>query len=124
MPLSLPSASDVRVVIKTTLTDLQIDAIIADAALLAEGCPVIEGFLATRQAAIVKWLTAHMLASTNAAGGGALTSKSLGDASEDYARPTLGSGLSGTTYGMQALALDTSGCLAGLGKINATFRAL
>ena len=123
MALQLPTTEAVRAIIRTDLTDGQVGAVIGDAALFAEGCPKVAGYDGTRQAAIIKWITAHMIASTNA-GGGSLTQKALGDASETYARPTLGLGLQGTSYGQQAIALDPSGCLSRLGAMKAHFRAI
>lgn len=123
MSLSKPSVAVVKAIIATTLADDAVQAVIDDAALLAEGCPVVASYDAARQSAIVKWLAAHMLASTSA-GGGALTQKALGDASETYGRATLGTQLAGTTYGQQALALDPSGCLARLGAKRAFVRVV
>lgn len=120
--ISKPTPAEVRIIIETKLADPALQSVIDDAALFVEGCPKVTTYDDARQKAIVKWVTAHMLASTNASGSGALTAKSLGDASESYARPTLGVGLSGTTYGQQAIALDPSGCLANLGKPKAMFR--
>lgn len=124
MSIAKPTVASVRAIIDTKLTDEQLESVIDDAVLFAEGCPMVATYDEARQRAIIKWLTAHMIASTNATGGGALTSKSLGDASESYARPTLGVGLSGTTYGQQAIALDPSGCLANLGKTRMMFKKL
>ena len=117
MALAKPELSAVRAIIGTDLSDPQVQSVIDDAALLAEGCPKIAGYDAARQAAIVKWLAAHLIAST--ARTGVLTQKSLGDASESYARAQTGMNLSGTSYGQQALALDPSGCLARLGQRSA-----
>jgi hypothetical protein len=120
MTIALPTAADVRAIIETSLTDGQIEALIADAALAAEKC--LLKYDEARQKAIVKWLTAHLIASTG--GNGVLTSQKLGDASETYARATLGDGLKGTTYGQQALLLDTCGCLARLGRARASVEAI
>jgi hypothetical protein len=122
MALAKPELSAVRAIIGTDLSDPQVQSVIDDAALLAEGCPKVAGYDAGRQAAIVKWLSAHMIAST--AKTGVLTQKSLGDASESYGRAQVGLNLSGTTYGQQALALDPSGCLARLGQRSAFVQVL
>lgn len=122
MPLATPEAPAVRTIIETELSDPQILSVIEDAALLAEGCPAVVGYPAGRQTAIVKWLAAHIIASTSKTG--VLTQKALGDASESYARAQTGQNLAGTTYGQQALALDPSGCLARLGEKRAFFRVL
>lgn len=89
--------------------------------MIAEGCPVTATYAVTRQAAIVKYLAAHLALS---ALGGQKTQRALGDASETQAPGVLGMTLSGTTYGQQALALDTSGCLARLGRPGAKFEVL
>ncbi|MCE8471503.1 DUF4054 domain-containing protein, partial [Rhodovulum sulfidophilum] len=97
-------------------------SIIEDAALMAGVC--IAPYEPARQAAIVKWLAAHLIASTNGAAGtgaGSLTSMSLGDASETYAKAALtGEGLRATHFGQQALLLDTLGGLARLGRPRAS----
>lgn len=122
MALAKPEVSAVRAIIGTDLSDPQVQSVIDDAALLAEGCPKVGGYDLARQTAIVKWLSAHMLASTAAAG--VLTQRALGDASESYMRPIAGLNLSGTSYGQQALALDPSGCLARLGQRSAFVQVL
>jgi len=122
MPIATPEVSAVRAIIGTGLSDPQVQSVIDDAALLAEGCPAVAGYDAPRQKAIIKWLTAHLIAST--AHAGVLTQKALGDASESYARPQTGLNLAGTSYGQQALVLDQSGCLAALGGKRAFFEVL
>lgn len=59
------------------------------------------------------WLSAHYAAQRYERGG--LTSNKLGDSSAKYKEP-IGSGLSSTRYGEQAVALDTTGLLATLNK--------
>lgn len=115
MSLTQPTVEAVRLVITTAMNDTAVAAFIEDATLLAEGCAGIASLTPTRQAAIVKWLTAHLIA-THSGGGGQLTQKSLGDASESYAAGAAGVNLNATRYGQQAVSLDTTGCLANLGK--------
>lgn len=115
MAVEKPSAADVKAIISTALTDEQIGALIDDAALLAEDC--IASLSSERQKAILKWLTAHLIASTDF--NGMKTSSKLGDAQDSFARATLGDALKGTTYGQQALALDPCGCLVNIGKVKA-----
>jgi len=116
-------------VIEITATDYSeavVAAIIADAALVAEGC--IETYSAERQTAIIKWLACHLIVSTNGAGGagsGSITSEKLGDASTTYAKSALsGEGLKASHYGQQALLLDTNGCLAGKGRSRASVQVI
>jgi len=126
MPLALPTLADVRAIIATSLTDGQLQAVIDDAALIAEGCAAVAGYPATRQAAIVKYITAHLLAGSagSATGSGAITQKALGDASESYAAGQLGMDLKSSQWGSKALLLDPSGCLATLGRQRAYFEVL
>ena len=120
MALSKPNVADVRLIVATGASDSAVSAVIDDATLFAEGCPVISSYSTDRQAAIIKYITAHMLLSSGQAEG-QKTAKALGDASESYASPTLGSGLGGSSYGQMAITLDPSGCLSNLGKVRAGF---
>ena len=121
-----PDVADVRIIITTALEDAAVAALIDDATLLVEDC--VSALSCSRQATIIKWVTAHLIASmsTSTAGQtGVLTSESLGDASRSYAKPTLGEqGLHGTTYGQQAIAYDPNGCLATLGARKTLFKVL
>lgn len=114
------TVDDVRGITGSTLTDAVITSLISDAELV--GGPCIDQYDAARKDAIIKWLAAHLVASTST--DGALSSESLGDASRSYARGQLGDRLRGTTYGQQALALDLNGCLARRGGSPATFEVV
>lgn len=116
MTVALPTAEEVLVLVRpTTLSEEEVDVIIGDAALMVEHC--VAKLSDERQAAIVKYVAAHIIATTGRGGGrGLMMSKKLGDASETYARGTFGGGLSSSVFGKQALALDPSGCLLNLGS--------
>jgi len=122
----IPSAAEVRAIITTSLTDPAIEAMIEDAELMVEAC--IASMTCQRKTAIIKWVTAHLISSMSSitsGGTGVITSDSLGDASRSYAKPTLDStGLFGSTYGQQAMALDPNGCLAALGMRKTLFKVL
>lgn len=118
MTVSKPTAAQVIALTGTSLAEATVSAIIDDAALLVEGC--VSTYSADRQAAIVKWVAAHLIASTGSEG--VLTSDKLGDAQQSYARAQTGMALRGTTYGQQALLLDTTGCLSRLGMGRATLQ--
>lgn len=127
MALSLPSVADVRSLIDTPLPDGAVTAVINDAALMAEGCPAVSTYPSARQAAIVKWIAAHLIdqsGKASASGSGKVTSRKIGDAAETFASGTLGSGLASSSYGAQAIALDPSGCLVNLGKPRAFIKVL
>lgn len=118
MALQKPSAQDVIDLTETDLPQAVVTAIIDDAALMAEEC--LKSLTGDRQEAALKWLSAHLIGSTNS--GGVLTSEKLGDASESYSRATVGDGISGTVYGQQAIALAP--CLARLGRARASIEVI
>lgn len=114
MAIARPTPEQVRTLVQTTLTDEQIEGVIDDAVLLAGPC--IENLGEDRQRAIVKYIAAHLIATTGRGGeSSTLTSRKLGDASRSYARAQLGRDLAGTALGQQAIMLDPTGCLANLG---------
>lgn len=123
---TLPTASEVIALTATDFSEAVVSAIIADAALIAEGC--IASYEDARQTAIIKWLACHLIVSTNGASGsgaGSITSDKLGDASTSFAKSALtGEGLKATHYGQQALLLDTNGCLARLGRPRASVEVI
>lgn len=118
--MSKPTSEELKRTIDTDLDAAALDQMIDDAELMGGDC--IDQYGDSRRKAIIRWLAAHLIAS----GGidGALQSESLGDASESYARPQLGDALRGTTYGQQALSLDTKGCLSRVGKPKASIQVV
>ncbi len=124
MAFILPTVEAVRAIVKTSLDDAQVQVMIDDAALLVGGC--ITSLDAARQTSIIKYATAHLIASTGQGGSAALlTSKRLGDASESYARPSGNSeGLASTAFGRNAINLDTTGCLGKMGQSGVLFKVL
>lgn len=121
MALQKPNVADVLAILGGEHSEPLIQSMIDDAALVADNL-CTQAYDAERQKAIVKWLAAHMVASTNREG--VLTSDKLGDAQQSYARATTGEGLKGTTYGQQALLLDINGCLSRLGKPRASIEVV
>lgn len=103
MAITKPDVTDVRAIIATDYDDATITALIDDAALIGESC--LSSLSSDRQKSAIKWLTAHMLASTNDTSGKQLESESLGDASKSFQKSTMGEGLKGTAYGQQAIAI-------------------
>ena len=122
MALSTPTTSEVRLTITTELSDDAVAQFVADAVLMAEPCTVIETFSEAKQKAIIRFLAAHLIAISDASA--RLSSEKMGDASESYSTPVLGDNLKGTTYGQQAISLDSSGCLSRMGKTPMTFKVL
>lgn len=125
MAIEKPTPEEVRVVIDTNASDDVINAMIDDAILMYGHC--LEAMEPARQKAALKWIVAHLLFSSGQGGeDSARVSKKLGDASDTYARATIGDGLRGSVFGQRALAFDPSGCLAqdGDGKRKACFVVL
>ena len=118
--MAKPAASDVLALTGLDIDSAVVSAVIDDAALMAEECSA--SWSDDRETAVLKWLSAHLLASTH--DGGVITSESLGDASESYKRAQVGDSLAGTTYGQQAIALDPSGCLARIGRAKASMEVI
>lgn len=124
MALSKPTVAAVRALVTSSSCDDVIEALIDDAALLAEGCTVLAGYDENRQVAIIKYLAAHLIVSRGeGTGRGQVTQEALGDANRSYSAP-VGSNLLSTTFGQQAAAFDPSGCVANIGKIRARLYAL
>jgi hypothetical protein len=123
MAVSKPTAAQVKTVIQTSLSDTDIDAFMDDAVLIVEQCASIALGSEALQRSVVKWVTAHLInfAESN---GGAISMKVLGSATEAYANSPLGEFLKGSTYGMQALMMDKTGCLAKLGQTRSFFEVL
>lgn len=80
-----------------------VEAIIEDARLMAGPC--LDEVADDVADAAVKWLAAHLLASTSDTQAAALKSDTLGDASRTWQRPGGGDGLAATGYGQQAIYL-------------------
>lgn len=116
MALQKPTPGDVIDLTGTKLDTAVVSAIIDDAALIAEDC--LSSLTGDRQKAALKWLSAHLVASTSDTGAAPMTSKKLGDASKGWTRAQVGDGVSGTTYGQQAIAIAP--CLGRLGRPRAS----
>lgn len=116
----LPSSEDVKSIIDTEKTDAIVNTVIEDADLLVSRA--IANYADDRKKAIVKWVAAHLIASTDV--DGIRASEKLGDATDSFARPKLGDLLKGTPYGQSALLLDEEGLLDKLGKAKATIEPL
>lgn len=125
MSLTSPTTAAVRTAIelKATVTDADIQVFIDDAVLLAEQCASVAAMSATKQAAVIKWITAHLMSFRFGAAGG-VASETLGDASRSYAvgSRTYGNDLTSSFYGQQAILLDSTGCLKRLGRDKITFQ--
>lgn len=105
------TATEVRVIIETSLTDAAIDSYIAVANPMVTNT-VTCGLAAAVLKEIERWLTAHLISITKER---TTTEEKLGEATVKYAG-TFGEGLKSTPYGQMVLQLDTCGQFANLGK--------
>jgi len=105
------NAADVKAIIATSLTESEVDVYIADANALVNAILGEEGLTDALLTTIEKWVSAHLIAMTKSR---QPQYKKIGDGAESY--PKLGMNMQTTTYGQTALAFDTSGKLANVGK--------
>jgi hypothetical protein len=105
------NAADVKAIIATSLTESEVDVYIADANALVNAILGEEGLTDALLTTIEKWVTAHLIAMTKSR---QPQYKKIGDGAESY--PKLGMNMHTTTYGQTAIAFDTSGKLANVGK--------
>jgi len=75
-----------------------------------------------RKDAIINWITAHLITSTDEYR--QVVSESYGNASITFSSGPIGESLKSTTYGQQALLLDNTGCLNKLGKSKGTIEVI
>lgn len=121
---------NLREIYPTDRLDTEVQAFIDNAQLIFDE-DVRSKYTYTTERAdlIVTYLTAHLMATTDALAvdgniaGGQITRSKLGDADESYSAPgDLMYGLNATRWGQTALAFDKSGLLAG-GAANKGLRA-
>lgn len=109
------TATAVKLIIATTLTDDQINAFIQSANLLVTNRCADQGMSDELLTEIETWLAAHLLSMRDQRTEG----RSIGDVSFNYQGQT-GFGLDATTYGQQVKLLDVSGRLASAGMRQAS----
>lgn len=110
-----PTPAEVRITFKTTRNDDEVQLFIDEAELIAEQCASVVAASATKQKAILRWIAAHLLNFADA-NGGAVALRVLGSATESFANASMGDFLKSSTYGMQAILLEGTGCLEKIGK--------
>jgi len=116
--------SEVKEIIKTVLTDLEVAPMVTAANLLVTAKCSTAGYSAAELKEIERWLSAHFVAVRDPFG--SISEKKIGEASEKYQRGSKAQpkeALEGTPYGQQALILDYRGCLTDLGSRQASIRA-
>jgi hypothetical protein len=106
------TASEVREIIETDLTDQQLAPMIAMAAMETGERLTGLGISEARLTEIERWLSAHFVAASLDP---RRKSQGVSGASETF-EGQQGMGLESTRYGQQAIVLDTTGTLAGASK--------
>ena len=105
------TSTEVQAIMADTVASGTIDVFIGTATLMVDTILGSSSLSDDTLEQIECFLTAHLLYSTLVR---QTQNKSVGDASETYAK--LGEGLKSTTYGMIAAQLDTTGALINTGK--------
>ena len=112
------NAAQVREIISTSLPDGQINAFINTAHRLVDERLGNAGLSAGMLSEIELWLAAHFLSMRDPR----KKQVKVGEAQVTFQGES-GQGLAATSYGQQAMLLDTSGTLAAMGLRKATFQA-
>ena len=113
------TATEVRVIITTSLLDAAIEAYIEIANPMVTET-VTCGLSASALKEIERWLTAHLISITQER---LAVKKRLGEAEITYAN-VYGDGFKSTQYGKMVLQLDSCGGFANLGKKAISFKAI
>ncbi len=113
------NSDDVKAIISTSLSVLEVIPYINDANAMVNSILVDEGLSEALLTTIEKWLAAHFIAITKSR---QPQYRKIGDGAESY--PKLGMKLETTTYGQTAISFDTSGKLANVGKKRIKFEAV
>ena len=108
MPQNLPATNDLQLILPQPLSTEQLESAISDAALVFKPCA--GDYDSDTEAAIIKYLAAHMLAMAGVSS--SLVSETVDGDSYRRQVATTGEGLKGTQYGQQVLLLDHKGCLS------------
>ena len=115
------TAAEVKQIIATTLADSIVDAYISGATELVTNTIGTDTTLSdTLKAEIERWLTAHMMATTQVR---QLKSGAAGSAKAVYQGET-GKNLDASHYGQMVKTLDTTGKFAALGGKTASMQAV
>jgi hypothetical protein len=112
------TATEVKKIIDTSLSDSIVEAYIGDANVMVN--EVLGTDTTDLLTSIEKWLTAHLIAMTQER---VSIKEEAGTAKITYP-DVFGQGLKATPYGQMVLTLDTSGSFAALGGKSATIEAI
>lgn len=106
------TATEVKEIIETDITDSTIDVYITSANALVNKALGTSSLGMALLKEIERWLTAHMIASTKER---QTKKEEAGTAKVEYTGD-YGEGLASTSYGQMVMGLDTTGGMAKLGK--------
>ena len=106
------TATEVKEIIETDITDSTIDVYITSANALVNKALGTSSLGTALLKEIERWLTAHMIASTKER---QTKKEEAGTAKVEYTGD-YGEGLASTSYGQMVMGLDTTGGMAKLGK--------
>jgi hypothetical protein len=112
------TGSEVKEIIKTSLTDSEVEPFITSANQLVTEKLADSDHSDDRLKEIERWLSAHFVAIRDPR----MRSQSVGEARDQYHVPNLGKGLDSTVYGLQVKLLDTTGTLYNLGGVKVVFK--
>ena len=104
--MALVTSDEVKEIIDVDTT-LILTPFIGIAHLIVDENLVDSGYTAARLKEIERWLSAHFVAIRDKR----ISDEKIGEVAVSYDRAGLGKGLEATTYGQQALMLDSSGLL-------------
>lgn len=120
--MSRISADELKEILPTTISSQGLTPfIVAADALVDEVLSGSSGLNETLLKEIVRWLAAHFLASSRERSASVIEQEIDTARTRFSSERILGEGLKSTQYGITALALDTTGNLAQLGKSRASF---
>lgn len=116
------TATDVKLIIDTSLADATIEAYIGTASDFVDNALAGTTLSENSLTIIEKWLTAHLIASTQER---VTTEEGAGGAYAKYAG-VFGEGLKSTPYGQMAITLDMTGTLVNIaaGKKSVSITAI
>ena len=121
--MSRVEPQEVKEIISTDRVDLE--PFIAAANSLVTDVLGGEGLSTVRLKEIERWLAAHFISQTGSEGTpGQTVEEQIGETRRRFSENQITDNLSTTRYGQQALMLDTTGKLSGLGKPRARFRVV
>lgn len=114
------TTDQVRNIIAPGSDAISLDIFVSNASLIVEEDLKDKGMSQSRLDMIELYLAAHFATISI----GELTMKKIGDATDDYVKVRLYDGFRSSTFGQQAIALDTSGTLRGANQNPASFEVV